>query len=137
MTKTLFDLAKALVNATLILLALCLFLGWKLMAAAEGVTANAEAIADQAAPLRTAITGLQADVSALRSSMQDGSVSSARLTQLEARLAKVQDSLADMRTLPQQAVAEAARAGAAELAGKIIRAAPLLKDGSACGSGES
>ncbi|KIC19737.1 hypothetical protein [Leisingera sp. ANG-DT] len=135
MTKTLFDLAKALVNATLILLALCLFLGWKLMAAAEGVTANAAAIADQAAPLRTAITGLQSDVAALRSSMQDGSVSSARLTQLEARVAKVQDSLAEMRTLPQQVVAEAARAGAAELAGRIIRAAPLLKDGSACGSG--
>ncbi|KIC34931.1 hypothetical protein [Leisingera sp. ANG-S5] len=137
MTKTLIDLAKALLNASLILLALCLFLGWKLMAAAEGVTANAAAIADQAAPLRTAITGLQSDVAALRSSMQDGSVSSARLTQLEARVAKVQDSLADMRTLPQQAVAEAARAGAAELAGRIIRAAPLLKDGSACGSGES
>ncbi|KIC29703.1 hypothetical protein [Leisingera sp. ANG-M6] len=137
MTKTLFDLAKALVNATLILLALCLFLGWKLMAAAEGVTANAAAIADQAAPLRTAITGLQSDIAALRSSMQDDTVSSARLTQLEARVAKVQDSLADMRTLPQQAAAEAARAGAAELAGRIIRAAPLLKDGSACGSGKS
>ncbi|KIC25771.1 MULTISPECIES: hypothetical protein [unclassified Leisingera] len=137
MTKTLFDLAKALVKATLILLALCLFLGWKLMAAAEGVTANAAAIADQAAPLRTAITGLQSDIAALRSSMQDGTVSSARLTQLEARVAKVQDSLADMRTLPQQAAAEAAREGAAELASRIISAAPLLKDGSACGPGES
>ncbi|WP_175392924.1 hypothetical protein [Leisingera sp. JC1] len=137
MTKTLFELAKALLNATLILLALCLFLGWKLMAAAEGVTANAAAIADQVSPLRTAVSGLQEEAAALHSTVQDGTAAAASLTRLEARLAQVQASLADMRALPRQAAAEAARTGAAELAGRIIRAAPLLQDGSACGSGQS
>ncbi|KIC37614.1 hypothetical protein [Leisingera sp. ANG-M7] len=137
MTKNLFDLAKALLNATLILLALCVFLAWKLMAAAEGVTANAAAIADQVSPLRTAVSGLQEEAAALRSMVQDGTATAASLTRLEARLAQVQASLADMRALPRQAAAEAARAGAAELAGRIIQAAPLLKDGSACSSGES
>ncbi|UWQ81108.1 hypothetical protein K3725_08965 [Leisingera sp. S132] len=137
MTETLFDLAKALLNATLILLALCLFLGWKLMTAAEGATANAAAIADRVLPLRTDLEALQAEAAALRSTAQDSTATAASLTRLEARLAQVQTSLADMRALPRQAAAEAARAGAAELAGRIIRAAPLLKNGSACGSGES
>ena len=137
MTKTVLDLAKALLNASLILLALCLFLGWKLMAAAEGVTANATVIASQVAPLRTAVTGLKQEVAGLRSSVQSGTVPAERLTRLEARLAKVQDTLADMRTLPQLAAADAARTGAAELASRIIRAAPFLKDGSACSPGKS
>ncbi|NSY36957.1 hypothetical protein [Leisingera sp. ANG59] len=137
MAKILYDLTKTLLNATLILLALCLFLGWKLMAAAEGVTANAAALADRVTPLRTSVTGLQAEVAALRGSLTEGTASAARFDKLEERLAQLQASVSEMRALPQQAAAEAARAGAAELAGRIIRAAPLLKEGSACGSGES
>ncbi|MDC0656529.1 hypothetical protein N6L27_00785 [Leisingera sp. SS27] len=137
MTKLLFDFAKALLNATLILLAVCLFLGWKLMTAAEGVTANAEAITGQVAPLRTAVTELQQEVAGLRSSVQSGTAPAERLARLEARLAQFQTALADMRTLPRHAAADAARTGAAELASRIILAVPLLKDGSACGPGES
>ncbi|MEW2914348.1 hypothetical protein [Leisingera sp. JC11] len=139
MSKTLFDLAKALLNATLILLALCLFLGWKLMAATEVVTAAAADAADRLTPLHTAVTGLQEEVAALRNAVQDGSSTAfaARFAQLEARLAQLQTSVSEMRALPQEAAAEAARAGAAELASRIIRAAPLLQDGSACSAPES
>ncbi|NVK12541.1 MAG: hypothetical protein HWE35_00010 [Rhodobacteraceae bacterium] len=133
MTKNLIDLAKALLNATLILLALCLFLGWKLMDAAGGVTANAAAIADRVTPLRTAVAGLQEETASLRAALQDGTgtAPAVRLEQLEHRLAQIQDSLSEMRGLPQQAAAEAARAGAAELAARLISAVPGLKDGGA------
>ena len=149
MKRTVTDLAKALLNATLILLALCLFLGWKLMAAASAVTAHAEQIASQVAPLHTAATGLREDLASLRAALQerpgqdgqgqdgaglDGAdtASAARLGRIEERLDQLQTNLAGVRQLPLQSAEQAGRAGAAELAGRIIRAVPLLQDGSAC-----
>lgn len=139
MTRTVADFAKALVNATLILLALCLFLGWKLMAAASVVTANASEITSRVAPLQTAATGLQEELASLRAALQDppgqdgaDRLSAARLERVEERLNQLQANLAGIRQLPLQAAEQAARAGAAELAGRIIRAAPMLRDGRAC-----
>lgn len=135
MTKILFDLIKACLNASLILLALCLLLGWKLLAAAEGVSANAAAIAQQVQPLHAAVSRLQDDVAGLRSEILSGTgtAASARLAKLEQQLAQVQDSLQQIRALPQQAAASAARAGAAELAGRLAAAAPGLgSDAASC-----
>ncbi|UWQ26400.1 hypothetical protein K3553_08015 [Leisingera aquaemixtae] len=144
MKRTVADLAKALLNATLILLALCLFLGWKLMAAAAAVTAHAEQIASQVAPLHTAATGLREDLNSLRPALQDrpgqdgagqngaDTASTARLDRIEERLDQLQANLAGIRQLPLQSAEQAGRAGAAELVGRIIRAVPLLQDGSAC-----
>ncbi|UWQ85171.1 hypothetical protein [Leisingera caerulea] len=121
MTRTVTDLAKALLNATLILLALYLFLGWRLMAAASAVTANAAEITSRVEPLHTAITGLQGEIAGLRAAVQNGTatVSPARLSPVEERLDQLQASLSEMRDLPQQAAAGAARAGAAEFAARL------------------
>lgn len=138
MTRPLIDLAKALLNATQILLALCLFLGWKLMAATEGVTANAAAIADRVTPLHSAVASLQEEIASLRRTIEDGAATAPpdRLAALEDRLARLQTGLSEMRRLPQQAAAEAARAGAAELAARLISATPGVKpDGSCAPSG--
>ncbi|MBY6134346.1 hypothetical protein KUV61_00785 [Nocardioides marinus] len=128
MARILFDLLKACLNATLILLALCLFLGWKLLAATEGVSANAAEIAQQLQPLRDAVRNLQQDVAGLRNDIRtgDGPPPSARLARLEQQLSEVQDRLATIQTLPQQAAASAARAGASELAARLIAATPGL-----------
>ncbi|UWQ51376.1 hypothetical protein K3720_08145 [Leisingera caerulea] len=121
MTRTVTELAKALLNATLILLALCLFLGWKLMAAASAVTANAAEITSRVEPLHTAVTGLQGEIASLRAAVQNGTdtVPPARLAPVEERLDQLQASLSEMRDLPQQAAAGAARAGAAEFAARL------------------
>ncbi|WP_435659601.1 hypothetical protein [Leisingera caerulea] len=122
MTRTFADLAKALLNATLILLALCLFLGWKLMAAASAVTANAAEITSRVEPLHTAVAGLQGEIAGLRAAVVQNdtdTVSPARLASVEERLDQVQASLSGMRDLPQQAAAGAARAGAAEFAARL------------------
>lgn len=143
MKRTVADLAKALLNATLILLALCLFLGWKLMAAASAVTANASQIASRVEPLHTAVTGLQGELASLRAALQDRpaqdeaeALSAARLDRVEERLNQLQANVAGIRQLPLQAAEQAARAGAAELSSRIISAAPLLRDSRACAQPE-
>ncbi|WP_027243992.1 hypothetical protein [Leisingera daeponensis] len=143
MKRTVADLAKALLNATLILLALCLFLGWKLMAAASAVTANASQIASRVEPLHTAVTGLQGELASLRAALQDRpardgaeALSAARLDRVEERLNQLQANVAGIRQLPLQAAEQAARAGAAELSSRIISAVPLLRDSRACAQPE-
>ena len=66
---TLRALALALVNATLILLALCLWLGWMVLSDARAVSAGIAANLSLLAPLQTELSGLRADVAGLRSDL--------------------------------------------------------------------
>lgn len=94
MAKTLKDLLLALLNATLILLALCLFLGWKLAQSIDDVrTGFAEnlqrvtPLRDQAQGIRGELAALRSDLSAIRS--QSDTLDSAALQQLNATLQRL------------------------------------------------
>ncbi len=69
MARTLKDLLLALLNATLILVAVCLFLGWKLASSVEGITTEFSEKVQIVAPLRDEIQGVRGELTALRSEL--------------------------------------------------------------------
>ncbi len=69
MAKTLKDLLLALLNATLILLALCLFLGWKLAQSVDQIRVGFAENLRVAAPLRDQAQGIRGELAALRSDL--------------------------------------------------------------------
>ncbi len=95
MAKTLKDLVFALLNATLILLALCLFLGWKLAQSVDdirtGFTENLQLVSplrDQAQGIRGELAELRNDLAAIRT--QGDSLDSSALQQLNAILQRLE-----------------------------------------------
>lgn len=123
MTKVILDLLKAMINATMILLALCLFLGWQLMSSVQTVTGKVTQAVVQIAPvqdrlqeLRLEITGLRRDIVS-RSELPVAS----QLDSLDQRLAVLQSDLSEIHQLPAEIVHTAARTGVVELAGQIAR----------------
>ena len=109
MAKTLKDLLLALLNATLILLALCLFLGWKLAQSVENIRAgfaeNLQVVAplkDQAQGIRGELAALRSDLDAIRS--QGGVADSATAQKLNATLARL-DGLEDRMSTAQERLA--------------------------------
>ena len=102
MLKTLKDLALALINATLILLVLCLFLTWKVVNKADHVATNFAGTLVAIQPLRDDISGAAAELAALRKdvaqiSEQSGDVRSGSLQRIEARLEQIEDRMDDAR----------------------------------------
>lgn len=69
--RTLWNLFLALLNATLILLALCLFLGWKVAEATNGMAAEVADRLAEFSPVRDELRNLAADVSALRGDLAE------------------------------------------------------------------
>ncbi|MEX0320070.1 MAG: hypothetical protein AB3N21_19100 [Ruegeria sp.] len=114
MIKTLKDLVLALLNATLILLSICLFLGWKLFAtlkeAREGFTENLSLVA----PLRDDVRGVRSDLQGLRSQLATLSETGAaqpqiqrtlaRLNEIEGRIEAAQTRLSDLADKPEQLI---------------------------------
>ncbi|MES0860923.1 hypothetical protein ABLN87_01035 [Ruegeria sp. SCPT10] len=106
MAKTLKDLLLALLNATLILVALCLFLGWKLASSVEGISANFSDIIQVVAPLRDEAQGIRGELTALRSELAalptDGSAldtaTTQRISMTLNRLDAIEDSLKSAQT---------------------------------------
>ncbi|PCJ09350.1 MAG: hypothetical protein COB16_03985 [Rhodobacteraceae bacterium] len=128
MKKLILDLLKAMINATLLLLALCLFLGWKLMSSVENVTSKVTAAVVQIAPIQDRVQELRLEVAGLRSdivSRPELAVSS-QLDALDQRLASLQQELSELRQLPADIIHDAAQTGAAELAGQIARLTSCL-----------
>lgn len=68
--KTLKDLLLAMINATLILVALCLFLLWQVSGAAERVVATFAQNLDIIQPLNDQVTEMRAEVASLRSDLR-------------------------------------------------------------------
>ncbi len=119
MAKTLKDLLLALLNATLILLALCLFLGWKLAQSVEtvrdGFAENLQVVAplrDQTQEIRDEISGLRGDLTAIRNNASNldfaakSRLSAAldRLNDIEARLENTQTRLAGLVDNPEDLI---------------------------------
>jgi len=123
MTKVILDLFKAMINATLLLLALCLFLGWQLMSSVQTVTGKVTQAVVQISPVQDRLQELKLEISGLRRDIVSRSELpvSNQLDSLDRRLAALQSDLSELHQLPAEIVQTAARTGAVELAGQITR----------------
>ncbi|MDB6176277.1 hypothetical protein PAF17_02010 [Paracoccus sp. Z330] len=104
--KAIRNLALALINATLILLAICLWFGWKLMAEVNGVTQNmasnlvsAQPALDRIDTLRAEIVGLRTDLADLRETGSD--TADAAVAKLQDRAAGLEARLAEFQNMSQ------------------------------------
>ena len=100
MLKVLKDLGLALLNATLILLAVCLFLAWKVVSTADDVASDFAKHLVSIEPLRTELQATTAELTALRQDVaqilaQPKELQSASLQRIETRLEKVESRVND------------------------------------------
>ncbi len=124
MASTLKNLALALLNATLILLALCLFLGWKLASEISGITASFAENLQIVTPLRENVGEVRSEVAGLRSELADLKRQSgeivpdvldridARVTALDARIGAMQSGVTDLIETPEKLIDHAIETGA-------------------------
>lgn len=132
MLKVLKDLGVALLNATLILLALCLFLAWKVTSTADDIAENFARNLVTIEPLRADLQAATNELSALRQdvaqiSTQSGEVKSATLRRIETRLesmnsqvAGARDSINELATAPARLMDHAIETAADSLADKAM-----------------
>lgn len=135
MAKTLKDLLLALLNATLILVALCLFLGWKLASTVEGITTVFEEKIKIVAPLKDEIRGVRGELAALRSDLTnlrtDGTVTDlsekvrlstalVTLDNLEARMQDSQARIVEITESPDALINTAIEKTADVIADRIV-----------------
>lgn len=67
--RTFGQLGLALLNATLILVALCLFLTWRILSTAEGFSANVAQTVIEMSPIRDDLQEMTSEVVALRADL--------------------------------------------------------------------
>ncbi|MES0824052.1 hypothetical protein [Ruegeria sp. SCP11] len=135
MAKTLKDLLLALLNATLILLAICLFLGWKLASTVDDITTGFSEKVQIVGPLKDEIRGVRGELTALRSDLASiqtndsetdsavGQRISAALTtldQLEQKMQASQARIAEITDSPDEMINSAIEKTADEIADRII-----------------
>ncbi|MCL6283077.1 hypothetical protein M3P21_05980 [Ruegeria sp. 2012CJ41-6] len=131
MAKTLKDLVLALLNATLILLALCLFLAWKTVDGANQIADTVEKTVQAMTPVRTGmqevvaqLEGLRGDLDALdkETSLNDLPQLAEIQSQLDAlsvQLSEAQMRIDDLSDRPGQLLDEAITATADAVATRL------------------
>lgn len=119
MGKTLKDLFLAVLNATLILVALCLFLLLMVLNRANSLTETFAEHLQIVTPLQESVQTTGAEIAALRSDLADlknqsGEASSATMTRIqdrvetmETRLADMQGTMAELRGVPERLLDQA------------------------------
>lgn len=107
LSRTLWSLLLAALNATLILLALCLWLAWHVLSQARAVTgglaqgmARLNPVTTELAGLRAEVTGLRSDLAALPGQGDGVAVFETRLAALDARVAAAVTQLDAVATDP-------------------------------------
>ena len=91
--RTLWNLVLALLNATLILVALCLWLAWRVTAQVDAITDDFAENLIEITPLRDEVQELRSEVAGLRSDLQvvqsgAGEASTAALARIQERSAQ-------------------------------------------------
>lgn len=125
--KTIKDLALALLNATLILIALCLFFVWQISNTAERVAGNFAQNLEVLAPLRGEVEGMRADLAGLRGDLAElqsvpGQTADAieeRIDALIARMDLVQGRMAELADTPERLMTTAIDRSAEHVAGTL------------------
>lgn len=117
-----------MINATLILIVLCLFLAWKITNRVDNLASNFAQNLNIVAPLREDLQGATKELAALRSDLaalkaQSGDVSSATLQRLQDRMSQTQEkletaqqSVRDLAQAPAQLIDHAIETAADEFA---------------------
>jgi hypothetical protein len=137
--KSVGNLLLALLNATLILAALCLWLAWSALAAAERVSGQIEEAASTVLPLRTEIASLTEEVAAARIELatfrSDGASGVATLQQrmagVEAELASLTDVVAALDANPEALIDRAVISAFDGLGAAVAEILTALRGGSA------
>lgn len=135
--RTLWSLLLAMLNATLILVALCLWLGWHVLSEARAITGRLTDGMALLTPVTDEIAGLRAEVSALRDDLARVQGQAAgpaaltafgnRLATLDSRITKMGDRIDAMTADPGALIDQA-----------VDRTARLIKSGiAACTSARS
>jgi septal ring factor EnvC (AmiA/AmiB activator) len=125
--RTLGNLLLALLNATLILAALCLWLAWGALSAAERVSGQIEAAAQAVTPLRAEIVSLTEEIAAARAELaafrarngEDRDALERRLAEVEAELARLTSAVAGLGVDPE-ALIDRAVTSAFDRLGQIV-----------------
>ena len=124
MLKAIKNLIVALLNATLILVVLSLFLAWKVTDKVEGLAGDFARNLITVAPLREDIQSTTTELAALRSDLaairaQSGEVTSVNLQRIETRLDQTQarldgalKSVSDLTQAPARLIDHAIETGA-------------------------
>ncbi|MEM6659548.1 MAG: hypothetical protein AAF496_14675 [Pseudomonadota bacterium] len=135
MAKTLKDLLLALLNATLLLVALCLFLAWQLITAVQDVTSGFSENLQRVAPLREDAQAVQGQLAELRTELAAAKaganvvddataqrLNSAldRLEDLENNLQSAQSRLTDLAASPDVLIDQTLTTAADVVADRII-----------------
>lgn len=134
----LFDLLKALLNASLLLLALCLFLAWKMVSAASTVSEQLSQVSDNFTPVHVEIQAVTQELTALTKALEshespDSTELRFRLARLEQQFGALRQETLALKQLPAQIMATGAEAAAAKLNAGLVQWAPHL---SSCKSGD-
>lgn len=136
--RSIGNLLLALVNATFILAALCLWLAWGALSAAERVSEQIGEAARTVVPLRTEIATLSTEIAAARTDLathgnaleKDTSALEARIAGAEAEIAELTSAVnalgANREELIESAVASAFKGLGESVAGMLsgLRASP-------------
>lgn len=121
--KTLKDLLVACVNATLILVALCLFLLWQLSGTVERVTAEFARNLEVLAPVNARINDLTQEVASLRQDLKEGSATEAvrqQLSELEAQAKELSETLNRISDTPERLMQSSIRTTAESAASALL-----------------
>jgi septal ring factor EnvC (AmiA/AmiB activator) len=98
--RTVWNLALALLNATLILLALCLWLGWSALSKVEHITDDLAGITETILPVRSEIRALTGQIAETRASIADlregGGPDLHICTELEAQVARAEQRIGEL-----------------------------------------
>lgn len=100
--RTIGNLLLALLNATLILVALCLFLGWQLAEEVSAVTDHVGQKMTKVEDLGNEVSSMSAEMTALRSELSKQSVQADPMTlqkmqELSAKLDRIDQGMADTK----------------------------------------
>ncbi len=126
MIKAIWDLTIALINATLLLVALCLFLGWQLFSSIDSLTEQLGTARDKLVQVHQNISDIRADLEDIHAAVTSGTALDQqvdkKLSAIDKRIADVQTKVtAQMATIDQTAVATA-EAFAASLVRNLVEA---------------
>lgn len=131
MARTFKDLVLALLNATLILIALCLFLGLMVVNRANAITETFTSNLIKLDPLRSEVADTRAEVAGLRADLADlrngsGDLSAAvmermqsRMESIDTRVDAMQAALQGVKNLPYELTDHAIEKTAAEISGQV------------------